>query len=174
MLGVERALETMSLSGRTDRGIVRDMLAQLGHDDTPELRRRITESYLRHLPDFLHRIRGRVLPGIAALLETLARQDSVALGLLTIFAYGGSYFSVTVLAPSIVTETGWPLSWVVGGLSLQLLVCGLVMPFAGRRIERDFTVAPTADWIFLGKRFTACRILCTKRLATVRILPLPG
>lgn len=58
------------------------------------------------------------------------------LGFTTIFVYGGSYFSPTVLAPAIVAETGWPLPWVVGGLSLSLLVCGLSVPFAGRRIER--------------------------------------
>ncbi len=61
---------------------------------------------------------------------------ALLLGLSTILVYGASYFSPTVLAPGIVAETGWPLSWVIGGPSLSLVGCGLAMPFAGRRIER--------------------------------------
>jgi phosphoglycolate phosphatase-like HAD superfamily hydrolase len=83
VLGVEHALEKMSLSGRTDRGIVRDMLHQLGRDETPAVRAAITTAYLQHLPQFLHRSEGRILPGIASLLEVLRQRSGVALGLLT-------------------------------------------------------------------------------------------
>ncbi len=54
---------------------------------------------------------------------------------MTILAYGSSYYLLTVLAPAIVAETGWPLALVVGGLSLGLLVSGLAAPWVGRRIE---------------------------------------
>ena len=68
--------------------------------------------------------------------QALRRFGIVALlGWMTIFAYGSTYYLLTVLAPSIVGATGWALSLVVGGLSLGLLVSGLVSPWVGRRIE---------------------------------------
>ena len=79
--GVPSLLENMQLSGRTDRGIMADMLRQHGLDATPENYRRLRDSYLRHLPQFLHS--GRILPGIAELLAHLAERDDVAVGLLT-------------------------------------------------------------------------------------------
>ena len=59
-----------------------------------------------------------------------------ALGIVQILAWGSSYYLPAVLAPSIVADTGWPLSWVIGGLSGGLLVAGLVSPWVGRRIAR--------------------------------------
>jgi MFS family permease len=59
-----------------------------------------------------------------------------ALGITQIFAWGSSYYLLAVLSQPIAAETGWPLSWVIGGLSLGLLLAGLVSPFVGRRIER--------------------------------------
>jgi len=35
----------------------------------------------------------------------------------------------------VAADTGWPLSWIVGGLSLGLLVSGLVSPRVGRLID---------------------------------------
>ncbi len=58
------------------------------------------------------------------------------LGVQQILAWGSSFYLPTVLAGPIVGETGWPLPWVVGGLSIGLLLSGLVSPYAGRRIER--------------------------------------
>jgi hypothetical protein len=59
-----------------------------------------------------------------------------ALGITQILAWGSSYYLPAVLAPSIAREMGWPLSWVIGGLSLGLLVSGLVSPLVGRGIHR--------------------------------------
>jgi phosphoglycolate phosphatase-like HAD superfamily hydrolase len=81
--GIRRPIETLQLSGRTDLAIVRDLLAMHGLEDTPEMRRRVIEAYLRHLPDCLKRSNGQVLPGIAALLERLSGRADVKLGLLT-------------------------------------------------------------------------------------------
>jgi MFS family permease len=53
-----------------------------------------------------------------------------------ILAWGSSYYLPAVLAGPITADTGWPLPWVVGGLSLGLLVAGLVSPHVGRAIER--------------------------------------
>jgi MFS family permease len=58
------------------------------------------------------------------------------LGVTQIFAWGSSYYLPAVLAKPIAADTGWSLSWVVGGLSLGLLIAGLVSPRVGRAIAR--------------------------------------
>jgi MFS family permease len=57
-------------------------------------------------------------------------------GVAQILAWGSSYYLPAVLADPISTETGWPLAWVVGALSIGLLVSGLVSPRVGHIIER--------------------------------------
>lgn len=59
-----------------------------------------------------------------------------AVGVAQVFAWGSTYYLPAVLAGSIATDTGWPLSWVVGALSVGLLVSGLVSPRIGSLIER--------------------------------------
>ncbi len=59
-----------------------------------------------------------------------------AIGLAQILAWGSSYYLLAVLAKPIVEDTGWPLSWVVGGLSIGLLTAAAVSPWVGRQIER--------------------------------------
>ena len=59
-----------------------------------------------------------------------------ALGVTQIFAWGTSYYLPAVLAAPIVADTGWSLTWVVGGLSLGLLTAGVVSPWVGRSIAR--------------------------------------
>jgi predicted MFS family arabinose efflux permease len=59
-----------------------------------------------------------------------------ALGITQILAWGSSYYLPAVLAKPIAADTGWPLTWVVGGLSLGLLVSGLAAPAVGRLIHR--------------------------------------
>ncbi len=70
-------------SGRTDRAIGRDLFAMHDVPDRPENWRRFLEGYLKRLPACLHQHAGRVLPGIAELLDSLAQRDDVTLGLLT-------------------------------------------------------------------------------------------
>jgi MFS family permease len=65
-----------------------------------------------------------------------ARLIVPVLGVTQILAWGCSYYLPAVLAHPIADDTGWPLGWVVGGLSLGLLVSGLAAPFVGRRIHR--------------------------------------
>ena len=58
------------------------------------------------------------------------------LGVTQILAWGSSYYLLAVLAEPIAGSTGWPLAWVVSGLSLGLLTAGLVSPRVGDSIER--------------------------------------
>jgi phosphoglycolate phosphatase len=70
-------------AGRTDRSIVRDLFRLHGVADTPENFEKFVAAYLDHLPDCLARLNGRVLPGIAELLDRLAGREDVKVGLLT-------------------------------------------------------------------------------------------
>ena len=58
------------------------------------------------------------------------------LGFTQIIAWGTIFYSPVLTAPLIVAETGWSLSFVMGGFSLGLLIAGLVSPFVGRSIDR--------------------------------------
>ncbi len=60
----------------------------------------------------------------------------VVLGIGQVLVWGSSYYLPAVLAKPTADATGWPLSWVIGALSLGLLVSGLVSPKVGNLIER--------------------------------------
>jgi len=59
-----------------------------------------------------------------------------AIGTAQILAWGSSYYLLAVLAGPIAADTGWSSAWVMGGLSIGLLVSGLVAPRIGHIIER--------------------------------------
>lgn len=58
-----------------------------------------------------------------------------ALGVSQILAWGTSFYFPAVFAQPIVDETGWSLGYVVGGISLGLLVAGLISPQVGKLID---------------------------------------
>ena len=58
-----------------------------------------------------------------------------ALGVVQILAWGSTYYLPAVMAEPIARDTGWPLAWIVGGLSLGLLVAAAVSPRVGRVIQ---------------------------------------
>jgi MFS family permease len=60
-----------------------------------------------------------------------------ALGLTQILLWGGSYFFMAVIADPIVESTNWPRTWVVGALSIAILISGLPSPFVGRLIRTN-------------------------------------
>ena len=51
-------------------------------------------------------------------------------------AWGSTYYLVTVIARPIAADTGWSLATVIAGLSLGLVIAGLVSPTVGKLIER--------------------------------------
>ncbi|MGW5961016.1 MFS transporter [Methylorubrum thiocyanatum] len=59
-----------------------------------------------------------------------------ALGVVEILAWGSSFYLPAVLAGPISGDTGWPLTWVVGGLSVGLLVAAIASPRVGIAIHR--------------------------------------
>lgn len=87
------------------------------------------------------RIWGRRMSGAVDEAMTISSAPSrlaviPVLGLTQIFAWGSSYYLPAVLAKPIAADTGWSLSWVVGGVSLGLLIAGVVSPWVGRAIAR--------------------------------------
>ncbi|MGP2492602.1 MFS transporter [Mesorhizobium sp. PUT5] len=75
------------------------------------------------------------------------------LGVAQILAWGSSYYLLAVLAQPIASDTGWPLAWVVGGLSLGLLVAGIVSPRVGDTIQQlggRLVLAASAVFLALG------------------------
>jgi phosphoglycolate phosphatase len=81
--GLERLIDGVPMSGRTDRVIGRDLMHLHGIDDTHENWALLRAAYLQRLPRLLALRQGRVLPGIEALLRSLAERSDFAVGLLT-------------------------------------------------------------------------------------------
>jgi MFS family permease len=67
------------------------------------------------------------------------------LGFTQCLSWGSSYYLLAVLAKPIAAETGWSLTWVVGGVSLGLLIAGFASPAMGRAVER-FGGRPVLAW----------------------------
>jgi predicted MFS family arabinose efflux permease len=85
-----------------------------------------------------------------------------ALGVTQILAWGSSFYLPAVLAKPIAEDTGWPLTWVIAGLSLGLLIAGLISPLVGRRI-RDLGGRPVliASALLLAAGFTVLAVAPT-------------
>lgn len=73
----------VEVHGCTDRGIARSLFLTHGLADTSENWNRFRTVYLSGLPRYLRQRQGRVLPGVAELLDRLAGRPDVAVGLLT-------------------------------------------------------------------------------------------
>src|SRR6478752_8674680 len=78
---------------------------------------------------------ARAMPSLRDMIAGPWRAVPV-LGITQIIAWGTIFYSPVLTAPLIVAETGWSLSFIMGGFSLGLLIAGLVSPFVGRSIDR--------------------------------------
>jgi phosphoglycolate phosphatase-like HAD superfamily hydrolase len=83
LFGTPDRLPEVAFTGRTDRAIAGDLFEHFGVANSTENWRDFQKEYLRRLPATLAERAGRVLPGVAALLDRLARRSGVAVGLLT-------------------------------------------------------------------------------------------
>ncbi len=83
VFGLESIDGNVLAAGRTDRAITTDLLVNHGIDHDDEIWSTFLRAYLTHLPEALAELKGAVLPGITALLETLSSREDVAMGLLT-------------------------------------------------------------------------------------------
>lgn len=83
IFGVHGPYDDIPSAGRTDRAITADLFRHHGIEATEETVGRFLNAYLAHLPHSLASLDGRVLPGIAELLDALSGQETFALGLLT-------------------------------------------------------------------------------------------
>src|SRR6185369_4071065 len=78
---------------------------------------------------------ARAMPSLRDMFVGPWRAVSV-LGITQIIAWGTIFYSLVLTAPLIMAETGWSLSFIMGGFSLGLLIAGMVAPFVGRSIDR--------------------------------------
>ncbi|WP_424138093.1 MFS transporter [Roseomonas chloroacetimidivorans] len=58
-----------------------------------------------------------------------------AIGTAQILAWGSSYYLLAVLAGPVAADTGWSLTWIMGALSVGMLVSGLASPRIGHLIH---------------------------------------
>ncbi|PQO43395.1 HAD family hydrolase [Blastopirellula marina] len=93
--GIDVQTTAVRVSGKTDRGIAKELFD--AHDKilTEEAWEKFLASYMAGLARNLPLRQGRVLPGIEALLEHLAERDDVIMGLLTGNVAQGAYLKLT-------------------------------------------------------------------------------
>jgi phosphoglycolate phosphatase-like HAD superfamily hydrolase len=80
---IEKIIDTVPYSGRTDQAIGRDLLRVHGLPETDEFRLKLTNAYLDALPHELSKKSGVVCPGLLTILEAAGKQPDIHLGLLT-------------------------------------------------------------------------------------------
>lgn len=80
--GIPGAMNGISLAGRTDRSIVRDLVKAHRLPAGTATEDAILDSYLGHLPEQLTAA-AKLLPGIRPLLDHLAGRPDIGVGLLT-------------------------------------------------------------------------------------------
>jgi len=84
LFGIEDGFKAIEFSGRTDRYILAEALRRAGINGVYERHQeRFLERYYSHLPQTLAEMQGRLMPGFPELLEALAAEPEVRLGLAT-------------------------------------------------------------------------------------------
>ncbi|MEA2560212.1 MAG: phosphoglycolate phosphatase [Acidobacteriota bacterium] len=85
VFGMTGSIDRFDFAGRTDPGIVLDVLREAGLAERDIVARipEVREKYAARLEESLDSRRMRLLPGVAGHLEALARRKDVVLGLVT-------------------------------------------------------------------------------------------
>jgi phosphoglycolate phosphatase-like HAD superfamily hydrolase len=81
--GVDDDLRDVEIAGRTDRAIARSVLARYDVATTDENVAAFLDEYLESLAELLPQLEGRVLPGVAEILERMRAKPDRVLALLT-------------------------------------------------------------------------------------------
>ena len=81
--GIERMEGRISFAGRSDRAIVRDVLAQHGIEDDPGTWQRFLQGYPKRLERTLTARKGGLLPGVLPLLQAIRERSDIAMGIVT-------------------------------------------------------------------------------------------
>ena len=81
--GVRDDLRDIEIAGRTDTGIAASILRKYQIEQTAENVAEFLDEYIHHLAKLLPQISGRVLPGVAEVLERLHQNPDRVLALLT-------------------------------------------------------------------------------------------
>lgn len=81
VFGVSGTMENAELAGRTDPWIVRAALAKAGLDDDDASVERVLDGYVRFLSEEIAKVEARAFAGVVELLDSLATQAGLALGL---------------------------------------------------------------------------------------------
>ncbi len=80
---IEQFEGAISFAGRSDRAVVREILAQHGIEDEPGTWQRLVRGYLQRLPRTLAMRRGGLLPGVLPLLRAIRARSDIAMGIVT-------------------------------------------------------------------------------------------
>jgi phosphoglycolate phosphatase-like HAD superfamily hydrolase len=83
MTGRTEGLAGIDCAGKTDLSIIREALGRAGIDIRDGEILRFAEKYVRHLETTIHQAQGHLKPGVVELLELLANDSDMGLGLLT-------------------------------------------------------------------------------------------
>jgi phosphoglycolate phosphatase len=81
--GAQPDFQALKTAGLTDAEVAALAVESCGREASEELVNAFLRAYERRLPDSLHRRKGRVMPGIVAVLDHLADRDDVTSLLLT-------------------------------------------------------------------------------------------
>lgn len=81
--GVDRPLDDIDYAGRTDRYIIRQIFVKIALPDNEANVQRFLEGYLTELPGALRNPGTRILPGVSAVLASLAARRDYTQALLT-------------------------------------------------------------------------------------------
>ena len=70
----------IEIAGRTDANIAADILKKYGVENTADNSSEFLDDYLSGLEETLPKLSGRILPGVAEILQRLERNPDIVLG----------------------------------------------------------------------------------------------